>query len=153
MADQMSDDERLAEILWTARKRALGDDDDGTFATRSARIRKQYANEAAEVAKLLGQVRDAEVEQPGPEPTTSARTARSHARLQRGTIEWLRGELAHAEADVDRLAEQVRALANTLKGAKPYCSTHISSPGPTCPGCRDVALVRAALDGTEADRG
>lgn len=59
MPDQMPN-ERLAEILWTARKRALGDGDDGhTFATQSPRIRKQYERFAAEVAKRLDQGHDA----------------------------------------------------------------------------------------------
>jgi hypothetical protein len=75
---QMSDPtstERLAEILWTARKRALGDHDDKPFSQASPRIRKQYAKEAEQVAKLLGRDR-AKVEYLGAE--ISSRSA-SHA--------------------------------------------------------------------------
>jgi uncharacterized coiled-coil DUF342 family protein len=50
--------ERLAEILWTSRALALGDDPaDHPFADVSARLRTQYTREAEEVAKLLDQDR------------------------------------------------------------------------------------------------
>jgi predicted transcriptional regulator len=52
------DIERLAEIIWDGRKRAVGDDDDAQpFAGASSRIRTQYMRQAEEVAKLLAQDR------------------------------------------------------------------------------------------------
>ena len=54
--------EHLAEIIWHARKKALGDGDDGqTFAAMSARIRRQYTNEATEVLRRVDLTQQAEV--------------------------------------------------------------------------------------------
>ncbi|TDD77712.1 hypothetical protein [Actinomadura rubrisoli] len=53
---------RLAEVVYIARQRALGDEDVRAFSSATPRIRTQYLKEAAEVAELLGQDREAELE-------------------------------------------------------------------------------------------
>jgi 16S rRNA C1402 (ribose-2'-O) methylase RsmI len=76
--------ERLAEILWTARKAALGDGDDGsTFATVSARLRTQYARFADEVAKQLAQDRGGPAPSVGKDP--AAEVAQLRAELDQKT--------------------------------------------------------------------
>ena len=58
------------------------------------------------------------------------------------------------EAERDRLAEQVRVLAEKFKraGTQARCSVHPEHADPDCETCRDVEIFRAALDGTEVDR-
>lgn len=76
-------------------------------------------------------------------------------------IERLAGERDQAEADVeraqaerDRLAEQVRVLTETLKrtGTKARCSGHPDHADPDCETCRDAEIFRAALDGETGGR-
>lgn len=87
--------------------------------------------------------------------------AHSLAAKKGAEVERLRGEIGglhetveQADADRDRLTEQVRVLTIVARRGSPQaaCSTH-PSRAPGCDICRDVEVLRAALEETEAGRG